>query len=339
MNATTAAISSTWVTGKDLKFPPLTVSNDLLNDHAALAAALERDGYLFFRDVLDPQAVADLRRAYVEELAKLGVVDANDPAVRYNGHSLDDLPKTPVSGVIEGIFKRAPWKSFVASPKVDALVRSVLGDAPYWAPILGYRVAKPRADAAGERLEYVHQDGFFNPGIPFINCWIPLVDMDPEVGGIAVAQGMHKGPTIHDESKPPSFPAMREAVPMSAWRRSDYHPGDLLMLHLDTPHSGITNISQDRFRMSMDIRMLPSSGELPVVGSIVEIKPDHVSVKDNAGECHTLGLDDRTYCRGKRFVSGARISSADAAAEYAPGDQVIVAHTGGRATVIRPASY
>src|SRR5271154_3433938 len=221
-------MSAPWIVGKDLKIPALRVSNSILNDRAALAAALDRDGYLFFRDVLDHQVVAALRSAYVEELAKLGVVDPADPSVRYNGHSLEELPKTPVSGVIDGIFKRAPWKAFVASPKVRALVKSVLGEEPYWVPILGYRVAKPLADSNAERLEFVHQDGFFNPGIPFINCWVPLVEMDPEIGGIAVAEGLHKGPTIHDESRPPSYPAMREAVPIGAWRRSDYKPGDLL---------------------------------------------------------------------------------------------------------------
>jgi hypothetical protein len=55
-------------------------------------------------------------------------------------------------------------------------------------PILGYRVAKPCADPHAERLEYVHRDGFFNPGIPFLNCWIPLVEMDADVGRLAVAE-------------------------------------------------------------------------------------------------------------------------------------------------------
>lgn len=332
-------MTTTWISGRELDLPPLAISNDLLRDPAALEEAFDRDGYLFFSDVLDHKAVSALRAVYIEELAKLGVVDPTDPSVRYNGRSLDELPKTPVSGVLEGIFKRAPWKQFVASPEVHALVRSILGDEPYWVPILGYRVAKPCADPLTERLEYVHQDGFFNPGIPFKNCWIPLVEMDTEIGGIAVAEGLHLGPTIHDVSKPPSFPAMPAAVPISAWRRSDYKPGDLLVLHLDTPHSGLTNVSRDRFRMSLDIRVLPRSGDIPVIGDIIEIAPDHVSVRDTAGKSHRLTIDDNTYCRGKRFVSGTRISSAEAAAEYGAGDQVIVAFAGDRATVIRPASY
>jgi hypothetical protein len=163
-----------WFTGRDLNFPDLEVSNARLGDHAALEAALDCNGYLFFRDVLDQSAVAQLRSAYVDELAKLGVVSSDDQCALYNGHSMEDLPKTPVSGTLAGIFKRAPWKEFVGSPNVQTLVRSILGDEPYWVRILGYRVAKPCADPDSERLEYVHQDGFFNPGIPFLNCWIPL---------------------------------------------------------------------------------------------------------------------------------------------------------------------
>ena len=37
------------------------VHNHLLGDHAALDEAMDRDGYWFFRDVLDRDAVARLR--------------------------------------------------------------------------------------------------------------------------------------------------------------------------------------------------------------------------------------------------------------------------------------
>jgi hypothetical protein len=163
--------------------------------------------------------------------------------------------------------------------------------------------------------------------------------MDSDVGGVAVAEGVHKGPTIHDLSQPPGYPAMPTAIPVSAWRRSNYRPGDLLMLHLDTPHSGVTNISRDRFRLSLDIRVLAASGNIPAVGEIVEISPDHISVRNSAGECRRLTISDNTYCRGKHFVSGARISSKDAALQYEAGDQVIVAFVGDCASVLRPASY
>lgn len=41
----------------------LKTRNHLLDDKAALNAAWEQDGYWFFRDVLDKQAVARLRQS------------------------------------------------------------------------------------------------------------------------------------------------------------------------------------------------------------------------------------------------------------------------------------
>jgi len=36
------------------------ICNDLLDDHAALEAFYQENGYLFFRGVLDPQSVKDV---------------------------------------------------------------------------------------------------------------------------------------------------------------------------------------------------------------------------------------------------------------------------------------
>ena len=69
--------------------PPMrefNVSNHLLNDRAGLEAAWERDGYWFFRDVLDKDAVGRLRAVYLKVMNELGVIDPTrtDAAV-HNG--------------------------------------------------------------------------------------------------------------------------------------------------------------------------------------------------------------------------------------------------------------
>ena len=76
--------------------PPMrefNLSNHLLDNHAALEAAWDRDGYWFFRDVLDKDAVARLRAVYLKVLGDLGVIDTGrtDAAV-YNGASLETFP-------------------------------------------------------------------------------------------------------------------------------------------------------------------------------------------------------------------------------------------------------
>jgi hypothetical protein len=332
-------MNAPWAVGMHLDFPKLRASNAILGDRTALNAAFERDGYWYFENILDADAVAALRQVYVDELVGLGVIDADDPTYAYNGAPLDQLPNNPVSGVLEGMFRRAPWREFVSVPAIHDQIRAILGDDPAWMPILGYRVAKPKADPLAERLEFVHQDGFFNPGIPFLNCWIPLVEIDEAVGGIAVAEGYHRFPKLHEKGEPPKYLMPRAAIPRSAWRRADFKPGDLLVLHLDTPHSGITNVSADRFRMSLDLRMLPASGPVPIIGEIENISAEAITLVNDQGERRILAIGDYTYCRGKEFVSGARIEAATLLNHYGPGDSVIVSHTDGKATVVRPAAY
>src|SRR5271169_1016596 len=70
----------------------LHVSNDLLGDPAALQAAWDRDGYWFFRDVLDRQVIGRIRGLYMQMLDEYGVADKDDPKGRYNGGDLGKLP-------------------------------------------------------------------------------------------------------------------------------------------------------------------------------------------------------------------------------------------------------
>ena len=70
----------------------LNVSNALLDDRAALQAAWDRDGYWFFRDVLNKDAIARMRSIITTYLGELGVIDPTDPQARYTGADLTHFP-------------------------------------------------------------------------------------------------------------------------------------------------------------------------------------------------------------------------------------------------------
>jgi ectoine hydroxylase-related dioxygenase (phytanoyl-CoA dioxygenase family) len=322
-----------WVKGQHLPLAELCVSNEHIGDKAALDRAWDRDGYLFFRGVLDRDAVTRLRAVYIEEIKKLGGIDAGEREARYNGQSLERVPKFPAG--IQGLFDRAPWKEFVADTRVHDFIASLLGSEPHWVPIVGYRVQAPQEDPTKDRFAYVHQDGFFNPGIPFRNCWIPLVDMDEDIGGLAVAEGCHKS-LHHDTQTPPIFPVPAGSIPLSAWRRANYAAGDLLVLHLDAPHTGITNLSPDRFRLSLDIRMLPGTEVVPAIGAVQSISAGHVTIRTLEGDLLSFRINEHTYCRA---LGPERLTPAQIPLTIKPGKEVIVASRDGVATVVRPASY
>src|SRR5438034_8872685 len=70
----------------------LNDSTHLLGDPDALDEAFDRDGYWFFRDVLDKAVIADIRAVYRNYLVDMGVADPGDPDFRYNGADYSALP-------------------------------------------------------------------------------------------------------------------------------------------------------------------------------------------------------------------------------------------------------
>jgi len=319
--------------------PLFNVSNHLLGNRAALDAAWERDGYWFFRDVLDLDAVAAVRQAYFEVLGELGVIepDCSTDAV-YNGASLDGYP------IVMGgdpkrdpLLARYPLAVLTEHPTVKALFESLLGDEVFWVPNTEFHAVPPRgAPTDGRsRFNYVHADGANNKGLALRVCWIPLAPIDEATGGLAVAEGLHR-PRIGDFPRPPE--GIRESdVPVDAWRRAEYRPGDLLMFSLESPHSGLANRSDRFFRLSMDARCMRRSDDPPVVGTISAIDACAIAVEDDAGQTHVFRLDNDTFFRVYRDrKTGMPLELDEIPKTAKPGDKVFVAHDHGTAIFVRP---
>lgn len=309
------------------KMAALRVSNALLGDRGALDAAWARDGYWFFRNVIDQGAVGRLRDVYLALLADLGQVEAKDTHAIWTGASLDNFPHrmSPLS-------RRKAWKPFVAEPPVHAFFSSLLGDEPFWVPTTEYRATPPEQNPTTPYFNFVHQDSFYNQGIPYRIVWFPLAEIDEEVGGLALAEGLHNGPCLHDLTKPPMFPIPADAIPDAAWRRVIARPGDLLMMDLNLPHSGLANHS-NRFRLSLDIRVMPKSGKVPIIGTLISIDSRSITIAAEDGRPVRLDVDENTYCRD---IDGKKIPPERIKGAFAPGTELIIAETGGRAQVIRP---
>jgi len=321
--------------------PPMrefNVSNDLLGDRAALEAAWERDGYWFFRDVLEREAIHRLRAVYLRHLKEAGVVDpASSEAAIYNGASLESYGigvnhTSPENVANDPLFQEHPGKQFVADPAIHKFFRVLIGDEPFWVPLTEYHAVPPKKDHSGSRFNYIHQDSSNNQGIPFKICWIPLAPIDEATGGLAVVEGFHR-PQPEDFERPGGAPIPESVVPAEAWRRTDYRPGDILIFDMDLPHSGLANYSDHFFRLSLDIRFVPASGNVPTVGKVSAVDDGSVTVTDEAGESRRFVLDADTWCRN---YDSLKIPLEKIPAFLAVGSPVVVASEAGRAKVIRP---
>ena len=316
----------------------LHVSNHLLGDRAALDAAWERDGYWFFRDVLDRGAVERLQTTYMRIMKNVGAIeDASASEAVHNGSNLDDFPITRHDKVLQDpLALLNPMKQFVAEPAIHAFFRQLIDDEPVWLPITEYHAVPPRQDRARSRLNFVHRDSTPNRCIPFRICWIPLVVVDEELGGLALTEGLHRPRPTDDPPSaiPGTMPIPESAIPVGAWRRATYRPGDVLVFDKDSPHSGLANYSERRFRLSMDIRLMAASDNLPMIGTVSGVDTRSITVRNDAGRSESYRFDGGTYCRS--FNNEEAKTFDEIAGFFPPGSKVIVSSENGMARLIRP---
>lgn len=305
----------------------LRAANHAIGNRAELNQIMVERGYWFFRDVLDKDVITEMRDVFIDVLVKKGVVDPGARRPVWNGAPLDDFPEK-----IEVLHERRLWQDFVRRPVINAFFERLFGEAVFWVPSVEYRITPPRQDRPADPVIGRHQDGFANYGIDFLTCWIPLVDIDEAMGGLTVAEGLHRGSILHDPNDVPRHRIPAGVIPDDVWHRSDYHPGDLVMFCPQIPHSGLANVSK-MFRLSMDIRVMPVSGQLPIVGTITSLATDHVTFANFDGRNVTLALDENTYCRG---VTGARIPLPEMITRIGVGDAMMASEKNGHAVLLRP---
>jgi 1-deoxypentalenic acid 11beta-hydroxylase len=309
----------------------LKTANHLLGDETGLQKAWKRDGYWFFRDVLDTAVIADIRQTYVDYLVEMGLTDPGDPEYRYNGK---DYTHLPVNSNITKLNERKTHKLLHGAPTINAFFTSLFGCDPFWVPITVHRTNPPVIDKSQSRFDFIHEDGVYNLGLPFLICWVPIDVIDDDIGGLALMEGVHNGPCLHRREGDVFLPIREDDVPYGTWRRTTYQPGDVLLMGLHTPHSGMSNISNDRFRLSMDTRIMPCTGNVPYVGSVVSATPQGVAVADAQG-MHLRRFDINTFIRD---VRSRRLEYSEVPNIYVPGTEIIATCVGDLVINLRPIS-
>src|SRR4051794_36593992 len=119
---------------------------------------MDRDGYLFFRAILDAEVLTCLRAQIVDIWCS---EDAMDPRSTY--------PK---------LFGLEAVHRFFHSPPVTEIARTLIGE-----PIVPHvhkqvRIQAPAWPGAVAGISATHQDFVYNQGTPEVySCWVPLSDL------------------------------------------------------------------------------------------------------------------------------------------------------------------
>jgi hypothetical protein len=233
-------------------------------------------GYVLERSVLDPSATSearDLLLASKERLHRLLEQWTGEPVpdnAAFARHQLR-IPEYTTKGLpvdlrhyLVGEFDLETRLDLricrvLAGPGARELLTQFFGTSKYYVhypPMVRFKMA----DAPGSILP-AHQDFTYNGHLrDFITVWVPLVDIDDEVGGLILYDGSHldgsvdhapNGPWAHGLKKPAGLPYAQHPVHMKVGDALLFPP---LLIHESAPHRAPT-----RLRYSIDFRVFVSA--------------------------------------------------------------------------------
>lgn len=316
-------------------FKQLTVTNDLLGDRQKLDEFFEENGYLYFQGILDLDAVKAATVEMRDVLQRHELIKAGTDTV-WTGKQNEYTAPSPVAGLKAEFRNMRISERFVEKPSVAAVFKEIFGEDPGWIQAwTAYRyTTKDIKSEDGEVFVERHQDGFFSPGVNFRIAWVPLMDMDENMGGLTFAPGKHKF-SFHNIDNPPLFKIPRDAIPDDSWSRADYRVGDVVIMNGMMPHSGIVNHSE-HVRLSMDLRCQLSADSRPIAGQLTNIKETMFELVDDHGVSRVFKLRPDTFLRTAEGVDNDFLRRRPLTAMFREGSRVVVSAKDGDALMIRP---
>ncbi|MFV0643537.1 MAG: phytanoyl-CoA dioxygenase family protein [Sphingomonadaceae bacterium] len=300
------------------------VCNHLLDDHDALEEFYGQNGYLFFRNVLDPQSVEEARDSMLAIAAdEYGLVEKGDITGKWTGKAYP--PGSEEKPIFAGLSKR-----LISYPENQKVLSKILGEAPSMVPIVQYRIYPPNGP-----VTMVHQDGFYSPGIQdYKPLWIPLTPCPREMGGLTIAVGQNRRGYFHNVGKTAPFPIPDDLIESDSWATIDYEPGDLLVVHPYSPHAGMPNTT-DRLRVTFDTRVQSARNPTTFEATVDSVTDNSITVTspdENVGTV-TLSVDRETYLRPRD--PGIKEKFEELTQVTTPGMRLCVVREGNRASMLR----
>ena len=243
-------------------------SNDALENPEELRRRAHRDGYLFFRALLDKKPLLNVRQQILELCRKEGwLADGMDlidgiaaPGIKWVE------PQPEFMKVYYEIMKLEDFHALAHSPALLGIYQKLFGEEVL---VHARNIARIIFPDNSQFTTPSHQDWIHIQGTQeTYSAWIPLSDCPPELGGLTILVGSHKEGLIshHDAYGAGGVGIETDHLPYK-WSSSEFRLGDFVTFHSMTVHKGLHNISRNKIRLSVDFRYQGASQ--PVVeGSI-----------------------------------------------------------------------
>ncbi len=221
-----------------------------------LRAQLDRDGYLFFSQLLNPAAVRATRAAVLDALYECGwlaeseLLDSALPSDRVRREEANADPA--FFDAYKSIQHLQSFHELAHNPALTSMMVRLVGEPLLVHPRKIARIGLPR----DPYVVGAHQDFPLNHGSPdVLTAWITLGDCPDEMGGLKVWPGSHKA-GLRPVAPVPNVGGLRVADPVEdepGWRTASFRAGDVLVFHSLTVHAAKANHT-DRLRLSSDFR-------------------------------------------------------------------------------------
>ena len=241
---------------------PLEDSTELLGDVEALRTRGERDGYLFFRRLIDPEPILELRAACLGVFDRHGLRPAG--AGPYDGKlDLGQLGELPVDELRDDIgvtfqiyfeLQQLPeLHRLPHNPTLLKLYRDLFGEDVFVHPRHIMRAMTPH-DAMTPTPP--HQDYPLVQGSQATwTCWFPVGACHLDQGPLAVLRGSHVNGYLPIASAAGAGGLAAQLCEReNDWVGGDFEIGDVLTFTSLTVHRSIRPRVRDEVRLSMDVR-------------------------------------------------------------------------------------
>lgn len=231
-------------------------STPMLGDPESLRARLDESSYVFFRGLLDREAVLEVRREIVNTLASLQwLAPDTDPMQALPGPNATGEGSTPSPEFFrayEAVQRLQAFHELAHATSLVDVTRDLIGEDVLVHPRKIFRVSPP------ENPDYVtppHQDYRLVQGtVDTLTLWLPLGDCPDELGGLRVLADSHRPglQQIHAVSKTGGV-AVDADENDERWTSTSFQAGDVLVFHSLTVHGAKPNVSSG-LRLSADFR-------------------------------------------------------------------------------------
>lgn len=245
------------------KFGALRESNDILYDGNALRQRMAEDGYLFFRELVDPEVVLAARKEILLKYAIVNEIDAiNHPLMEAIQSHNTFVDKVNLRAFTESVRTGQAYERVVLNEAVYGYLGRLLDG-----PVRAYDFRWPRFVRPNEGCGF-HADGpYMNRGTDKVfTCWIPLGRVRREEGALIVLENSHKNERLlstyakRDADKEKiswlsTNPLILQENLGGRWLSADFQPGDVLSFGMHMIHGAIDNRSPvGRCRLTSDTR-------------------------------------------------------------------------------------